>query len=127
MRKVAIVLFSLLAFSGCDSVTVKKHLKSYKLYLVPFKEFKSYGCTNAEGILMVKDELVAGQALFEQSGVGLTIRGGYKNETQEIAVDFINSEGEYAGIAGGKLEANGGKGSWTFGICEGNWVAVREQ
>ena len=126
MKKLLILIAAIFLFTACDSTDIKKHVKSYKLYMEPFKGMD--GCQNIKlkGIIMVKDSLVVGQ-INTKPYSAIRFRGAYKDSSQEMAVDFLDINGTSLGYAGGKLETNGGKGSWLLGRCEGNWVAVREQ
>ena len=124
MKKLLILIISIFLFSACDSTDVKKHVKSYKMYLTPFKGMT--GCPKVKGILMLKDTLIVGQINTAPNSV-IRFRGGYNEGSQEIAFDFLDVNGSSIGVGGGKLETDGGKGSWLLGRCEGNWVAVREQ
>ena len=111
--------------TSCSSETVKNHIKEYKIYLNAEKELRAK-CPALKGTLMVKDSLVVG-ALHNSRGEGFTIRGGYKDESREMAVDIYNNKGEVVINAGGDLEAKGGKGDWTGLYCDGEWVAVRDK
>ncbi len=124
MKKLLILIISIFLFSACDSVDTKKYVKSYKMYLTPFKGMT--GCPKVKGIIMQKDTLIVGQINTSSYSV-IRFRGGYNEGTQEIAFDFLDVNGTSIGVGGGKLETDGGKGSWLLGSCEGNWVAVREQ